>query len=147
MLPYSCLDSVTYTDELRVYYSVQTQDIVYGNITRAWVFDHTESGSVAQSKSRMYSVSEQNTWDDVLVGQTEEDLRIDSQGVLHAPSEVLVTFTHPHLIDTAGPRKGLASTYELRASSPVDGPFGETIHFDVQLVRSIDQGVELSEDA
>lgn len=147
MLPYSCLDSMTYSDELRVYYSTQSQDLVYGTVTRTWVFDRVERGKIKQSRSKMYSVSTQNTWDDVLVGQTEEDLRIDSAGNLYAPSEVLVTFAHPHLIDTSGPRKGLATTYELRASSPVEGPFGEVLHFDVELVRSIDQGVDLSEDA
>lgn len=147
MLPYYCLDSITYGDELRVYYSTQSQDLVYGTITRTWTYDRTERGTLKQSKTRMYEVAQQNSWDDVLVGQTEEDLRIDSNGVLHAPSEVLITFVLPHRIETAGPRKGLNTTYELRSSSPVEGPFGEVIHFDVQLVRSTDQDIELSEDA
>jgi hypothetical protein len=146
MLPYACLDSVTYTHELRVYYSTQTQDLVYGTIERSWTLDRVERGRVLQKNSQMYSVAEQNTWNDTLTGQTEEDLRIDSQGNLHAPSEVLVTFLSPHYIDTAGPRKGLPTTYELRASSPVEGPFGEVLHFDIQLVRSIDQNIELAED-
>lgn len=147
MLPYSCIDSVTYGDELRVYYSTQTQDLVYGTIVRSWTLDRVERGSVKQARTRMYDVAQQNSWDDVWVGQTEEDLRIDSDGVLHAPSEVLVTFLVPQLIETSGPRKGLASTYELRASTPVEGPFGEVLHFDVQLVRSSDQNIELAEDA
>ena len=145
MLPYSCLDSVTYTDEIRVYYSVQTQTLL-GGIERTWVFDRTEMGSFRSTGNQMYFVSEQNSWDDVLVGETEEDLRIDSNGNLYPPSEVLVTFIRPHRIDTAGPRRGLNTTYELRASSPVEGPFGEVIHFNTQLVRSSDQGVDLSED-
>lgn len=90
----------------------------------------------------MYDISQQNTWNDILTGYSEEDLRIDSKGNIHAPSEVLVTFNNPKRIDAAGPRVGLPTTYELRASSPVDGLFGETLHFDIMLVRSIDQEIE-----
>ena len=146
MLPYSCLDSITYNDEVRVYFSVQTQD-VYGRVERAWVFDRTERVLVKQRQPEMYQVSELNMWNDILLGHSEEDLRINSNGDLYAPSEVLVTFIKPKLIDTAGPRKGLNTTYELRASSPVEGAFGEVIHFDIQLVRSPDQDVVLSEDS
>lgn len=147
MLPYACLDSVLYADELRVYYSTQTQNLMYGTIERSWTLDRVERGTFRQANTQMYGVSEINAWNDTLVGQAEEDLRIDSLGNLHAPSEVLVTFLSPHYIDTSGPRRGLATTYELRASSPVEGPFGEVLHFDVQLVRSSNQDIELDEDA
>lgn len=142
MLPYSCLDSALYTHEIKVYYSVQSQD-EYGRIKRDWVFDRTERCLTKQSNTIMYDVAQQNTWNETLVGFSEEDLRINSDGDIYAPSEVLVTFISPKHIDTVGPRAGLPTTYELRASSPVDGLFGETLHFDIVLVRSIDQGVTL----
>lgn len=146
MLPYSCLDSITYTHVMRVYYSTQTQD-PFGGISRTWTFDRTEAGLVKQTQRQMYLVGEQNTWNDMLEGVSEEDLRIDSNGNLYAPSEVLVTFVTPKMIDTAGPRMGLNTTYELRGSSPVEDAFGVTVHFDIQLARSIDQDVVLSEDS
>jgi hypothetical protein len=116
-----------------------------GIIRRTWTFDRVERGLFTPTSKRMYSVDTQNTWTDVLNGHTEEDLRIDSQGNLYAPSEVLVMFKSPQRIDTAGPRIGLPSTYELRGSTPIEGPFGEVLHFDAQLVRSIkqDQDVEV----
>lgn len=145
MLPYACIDSVLYSNEMRVYYAVQSQDD-YGRITRSWEFDRTERGLIRQSQRLMYQVSEQNTWNDILEGVSEEDLRIDSEGVLYAPSEVLITFVTPRLIDTAGPRRGLNTTYELRGSHPVEDAFGVVVHFDIQLARSGDQSVVLSED-
>jgi hypothetical protein len=145
MLPYSCIDSMIYAHEMRVYYSVQTQDI-FGKIQREWVYDRTERGMVRQINREMYMVSTTNIWDDVLSGQSEEDLRIDSNGNLYPASEVLVTFIKPKLIETAGPRKGLNTTYELRKSTPVEGPFGEVMHFDIVLTRSTTQDIELSED-
>lgn len=147
MLPYVCIDSMTYSHEMNVYYSLQTQDI-FGTIQREWVFDRVERGLVKQQSAQSYMIAQQqNEWVETLVGYTEEDLRINSQGELFAPSEVLVTFNNPKLIDTAGPRKGLNTTYELRKSTPVEGLFGEVLHFDVMLVRSIDQSAELLEDA
>lgn len=140
MLPYACLDSVLYTHEIRVYYSTQSQD-EYGRVARKWTFDRTERCITKQSNVQMYEVAQQNTWNDTLIGQSEEDLRIDSDGNIHAASEVLITFVTPKRIDTVGPRAGLATTYELRASSPIDGMFGEVLHFDIVLVRSIDQNV------
>lgn len=138
MLPYSCIDSVLYTHEMNVYYSVQTQG-VRGNIERTWVFDRTERGMVKPVQHRMYLVDTQNTWSEQLKGHSEEDLRIDSDGGLHAPSEVLVTFSAPHFIEMAGPRKGQPTTYELRSSAPIEGPYGEVLHFDILLERSSDQ--------
>lgn len=146
MLPFACIDSISYSHEMRVYYSVQTQDI-FGMVQRSWVYDRVERGTVKPRENQMYIVSDQNMWNETLIGQTEEDLRIDSSGNLYAPSEVLVTFVNPHLIETAGPRKGLNTTYELRSSMPVEGTFGEVLHFNVELVRSINQDMELSEDA
>lgn len=142
MLPYACLDSTTYTDELYVYYSTQTQNS-YGEIVRTWQYDRLERGIFTPNLKRMYDVGIQNTWRDILDGHTEEDLRIDSEGNLHSPSEVLVMFKHPHRIETAGERKGLPTTYELRGSTPIEGPFGEVLHFDVQLFRSIDQSQDV----
>lgn len=142
MLPYSCIDSLLYTDEIKVYHSTQSQDM-YGRIVRLWTFDRTERGLFKSIQKRMYMVAEQNVWNDVLEGHSEEDLLIDSSGNLHAPSEVLVTFTSPRRIEYEGPRKGLPTTYELRGSLPVIGAFGEVMHFDVQLVRSTDQEVQL----
>lgn len=142
MLPYSCLDSSLYTHEINVYYSVQSQD-QYGRIAREWIFDRTERCLTKQANTQMYDVAQQNTWNDMLTGYSEEDLRINSQGDIYAPSEVLVTFVSPKRIETVGPRAGLATTYELRASDPVDGLFGEVLHFDIVLQRSIDQDVVL----
>lgn len=143
MLPYACLDSTTYTDELYVYYSTQTQDS-FGTIQRSWTFDRLERGLFTQTMKRMYDVDTQNTWRDILNGHTEEDLRIDNEGNLHSPSEVLIMFKNPERIETAGPRKGKPTTYELRGSSPVEGPFGEVLHFDTQLYRSITQDGQLA---
>lgn len=115
-------------------------------VNRTWTYDRTERGFVKPMKNQMYLVAEQNMWNEVLRGHTEEDLRIDSFGNLYSPSEVLVTFVNPKFIETAGIRKGLNTTYELRSSVPIEGAFGEVLHFDIELVRSINQDVELSED-
>lgn len=141
MLPYACLDSITYTDEFYVFYSTQAQDL-YGAVTRSWKYDRTERGLFTSSLKRMYDVDTQNTWKEVLDGHTEEDLRMDNEGELHAASEVLVMFKTPHRIETAGQRKGLPTMYELRGSAPIEGPFGEVLHFDAQLHRSITQTLE-----
>jgi hypothetical protein len=144
MLPYSCIDSIMYGHEMRVYFSTQTQD-EWGAVRRAWRFDRTERGTVRQPKQMMFSVGDINAWNEHLVGHSEEDLRIDSDGNLYAPTEVLVTFVNPKYIETAGPRQGLPTTFELRSSTPVEGPFGEVLHFDIQLSRSSDQDVTLDE--
>jgi hypothetical protein len=144
MLPYACIDSIMYTHEMRVYFSTQEQD-EWGAIQREWTFDRTERGVVKQTQQQMYMVGELNSWNEYLVGHSEEDLRIDSNGNLYAPSEVLITFVNPPYIETEGPRRGLPTTFELRTSTPVEGPFGEVLHFDIQLVRSSNQDVILDE--
>jgi hypothetical protein len=142
MLPYTCIDSVTYLHTFKVYYSTQSQD-GYGRITRTWTFDRTERGFVKAVTN--YAVDDRNSWNQTLKGVSEEDLRINEEGELFAPSEVLVTFIEPAFIETAGPRKGLPTTFELRGSNPVLGPFGEVLHFDIMLVRSADQAVDIEE--
>jgi hypothetical protein len=138
MLPYSCIDSLLYDTEFLVYYASQAQD-GYGKITRAWTLDRTERGTV-KSVTSNYTVSQQNVLRGDLKGHTEEDLRIDSNGNLFALTEILVTITNPAVyIETVGPRKGLTTMYEVHQSTPVVGPFGEVLHFDVILTRSIDQ--------
>jgi len=137
-----CIDSLSYTDEFWVYYSIQSQDS-YGSMHRQWVYDRMERGYFIPTQRRMYDVSQQNTWEEIYNGQTEEDLRIDSDGNLHSASEVLIGFKHPNRIETAGPRKGLPTLFELRGSTPVEGPFGEVLHFDTQIYRSIDQSQDI----
>lgn len=146
MLPYSCLDSLDFGQEFAVYYSHEQQGL-YGEIIRSWTFDRFERGDVNEKKSRMYDLENvRASWHDVLFCSTENDLRIDSDGNLYAPSEILVTIRNPAYRDTVGPRKGLHTTYEVRASSPVIGSFGEVVSFNVQLERSADQDTRLSED-
>jgi hypothetical protein len=138
MLPYSCLDSLLYDTEFDVYVSKQSQD-EYGAITREWVFDRNERGTVTPVRSD-YQVNNQNLQRGDLKGHSEEDLRIDANGNLYPITEILIAITHPPVyIETAGPRLGLPTLYELRQSTPIVGPFGEVLHFDILLVRSIDQ--------
>jgi hypothetical protein len=142
MLPYACVDSLSYTDEFHVFYSVQTQDL-FGAMKRSWVYDRVDRGYFAPAKFRMYEVAQQNTWEEIYNGQTEEDVRIDSQGKLYSPSEIMIAFKTPKRIETAGPRKGLPTLFEIRGSVPVEGPFGEVLHFNTQIYRSIDQLQEI----
>jgi hypothetical protein len=138
MLPYTCIDSILYTTEFSVYYSRQSQD-EYGKVNRTWVLDRTERGYV-KTLTNHYGVDQQNVMRGEIRGKTEEDLRIDSDGNLYPVTEILVTITDPPIyIETAGPRKGLTTMYEVRTSTPVVGPFGEVLHFEITLARSIDQ--------
>jgi hypothetical protein len=125
---------------MRVYYSTETQD-EYGTIIRSWTFDRTERCFIKTVTN--YAIGEFNSWNQKLVGVSEEDLLIDDDGQLHAPSEVLITFDEPPYIEPAGPRKGLPTAFELHGSTPVLGAFGEALHFDISLSRSQNQAVQL----
>ncbi len=136
MLPYTCLDSVLYSMELAVFYPTHSQNSI-GEVVRSWQFDRLERCSV-KSKRNYYAVAQQNQLVEELVGQSEEDLRIDSDGIVHPISEILVFVNSPKVyfeIDKP-------TLFEVRKSTPILGAFQEVLHFDIELARSLDQSID-----
>ena len=85
---------------------------------------------------------------DIISGRTGIDPRKSSSGKLYSMTDVLITDIMDEkdsliYLETAGPRSGLSSIFELAGVLPHVGPFGSADYFKVVIKRSDDQGTVL----
>lgn len=130
-----------------IYYPIVEQG-AYGDIQRQWMFDRAIACSFTYAgveygedvKPKVY-ITEQN----VLLGRAKEDICVSSQDELNAITNVLVTNITDRncneiYTETAGPRKGKSTLFEIASIDPFVGPFGTVEYYKIVLKRSENQG-------
>ena len=131
-----------------IYYPIITQN-QYGQPNKNWVFDRTVSlnaSSIGGAGTEDIKPAEFLQYENRLVCRTRTDIRISSNNESNALTNILVTNIRSAddiLIykETAGPRSGRGTIYEVATIDPFVGPFKSIEYFKVLLRRTENQAV------
>jgi hypothetical protein len=146
-----CCDDATdfvYPMLADVYYPIITQG-PFGEINKEWVFDRTIScnaTSVGGAGSEQIKPEMFLQYEDKLVVRSRADLRIKSNLSQEAKTNILITnirLSHGQLIykETAGPRAGKGTIYEVGTLEPFTGPFNNIEYYKMLWRRTESQAV------
>lgn len=137
-----CID-LQFSMDLDFYYATTVQD-KYGVEQKTWVKDQTLSGYVESvgSEDRSKTFFE---YRGKLIGRTKKDPRISSAGTYYAMTSILITDIkdscsgNKFYIESAGPRVGKSTIYEISAIEPFINPFNEIEYYRIFLNRTDSQ--------
>jgi hypothetical protein len=132
-----------------IFYPIVEQG-VYGNIQRQWIQDRTAACSLAAAGSAFkedVTPNIQIKQELVILGRLRSDIRISAKGVNNSITNIIVS----NIMDkngntiyneTAGPRSGKPTIFEVATLEPFVGPFGGIEYYKVVLRRSENQAVD-----
>lgn len=134
-----------------IYYPIITQG-TYNEIKKEWVLDRTIT-CYAASPGGVSTTSEEIKpavflqYENELIARSKQDLRISSKGSKEAVTNILVTnirFSNGDLIykETAGPRSGRGTIYEIATLEPYVGPFNNIEYYRMLWRRTENQAVD-----
>ena len=131
-----------------VYYPIITQNS-YGQPNKEWVFDRTivcNATSVGGAGTDELKPEAFLQYDIKLVARSKTDIRISSENSNNAISNILITnirTASDTLIykETAGPRNGRGTIYEVGTLEPFINPFGNIEYYKMLWRRTENQAV------
>ena len=133
-----------------VYYPIVEQG-AYGNVSKTWVLDKTIAGNFTPAGSATKEEVEPNisiTQNVLLICRVKSDLRISTREDNNAITNIILTNIRNAngeqiYMETAGPRVGKSTIFEVATQEPQIGPFGSAEYYKVVLRRSENQGVDV----
>lgn len=131
-----------------VYYPIITQNS-YGQANKEWVFDRTivcNATTVGGAGDVELKPDVFLQYDGKLVARSKSDIRVSSNMTDNAISNILVTNIRSAsditlYRETAGPRSGRGTIYEVGTVEPFIGPFGEIEYYKMLWRRTENQTV------
>jgi hypothetical protein len=133
-----------------VFYPIVEQG-AYGNLTKQWVLDRTIGCNFSPSGSAGAEEVKPNAKiniETMLLGRTKTDLRISSRESRESIVNVIITNIrtandYPIYLETAGPRSGKSTIFEIASNEPIVGPFGDIEYYKLVVRRSENQATDL----
>lgn len=131
-----------------IYYPIITQG-QFGEIKKEWVFDRT----IACNATPVGGAGQEDIkpevflqYENKLVSRSRTDIRISSKSVQDAATNILITnirSANGQLLykETAGPRAGKGTIYEVGTLEPFVGPFGSIEYYKMLWRRTENQAV------
>lgn len=147
----SCLDTdFLYPLKADVFYPIVEQG-AYGNVQKKWVLDRVVTCSFAPVGTAGQEEVKPNpkiNLDVSLLGRTKNDLRITSKDSRESITNVVLTNIRTHgdvpvYLETAGPRSGRSTIFEIASNEPIVGPFGDIEYYKLVIRRSENQASDL----
>jgi hypothetical protein len=131
-----------------IYYPIITQND-YGQANKEWVFDRTivcNATPVGGNRTEDIRPEVFLQYENKLIARSKSDIRTSSTNTLNAATNILITNIrdiHDNLIytESAGPRAGRGTIYELGTFDPFSGPFGDVEFFKMLRRRTENQSV------
>ena len=131
-----------------VYYPIITQG-AYGEIQKEWVLDKTiacNATSVGGAGKEDIKPDMFLQYENKLIARSKTDLRITSRQSKEAITNIVITnirFANGELIykETAGPRAGKGTIYEIGTLEPQVGPFNNIEYHKMLWRRTENQAV------
>ncbi len=131
-----------------IYCPIITQNN-YGQANKEWVFDRTivcNASTVGGAGDVELKPEVFLQYDGKLIARSKSDIRISSNNADNAITNILVTNIRSatDLViykETAGPRTGRGTIYEVGTLEPFVGPFGEIEYFKMLWRRTENQTV------
>lgn len=131
-----------------VYYPIITQNS-YGQANKEWVFDRTivcNASTIGGAGDVELKPEVFLQYDGKLIARSKSDIRTSSNNAENAITNILITNirTSTDLVvykETAGPRAGRGTIYEVGTLEPFVGPFGDIEYFKMLWRRTENQTV------
>jgi hypothetical protein len=131
-----------------IYYPIITQNS-YGQPNKEWVFDRTilcNATTVGGAGDVELKPDTFLQYDGKLISRSKSDIRISSNQSENAITNILVTNirSSSDLViykETAGPRTGRGTIYEVGTLEPFVGPFGDIEYYKMLWRRTENQTV------
>lgn len=131
-----------------IYYPIISQGN-YGEIEKSWIFDRTiacNASTVGGAGTEEIKPEVFFQHENKLVSRSRTDIRISSNEAKEAKTNVLITnirSSSGELIykETAGPRSGRGTIYEVATLEPFVGPFGNIEYYKMLWRRTENQAV------
>ena len=131
-----------------IYYPIITQND-YGQANKEWVYNRTvvlNATGVGGLSNEEIKPTEFLQYENKLIARTKDDLRISSTLENNALTNILVVNIRNSADEviykeTAGPRSGRGTIYEIATYEPFVGPFGGIEYYKVLLRRTENQAV------
>ena len=120
----------------------------YGNVTKTWKLDRKFACSFAPAGTAFKEEVNANvdlSQDSLLLGRARQDLRISSLNEQSSVTNIVISNITDNAgneiyIETAGPRKGKSTIFEIATIRPFSNPFGKIEYYKIILRRSENQG-------
>ena len=133
-----------------VYYPIVEQG-GYGNIKKQWILDKTvpcnfSAGGNANKEDVKPNVN--ITLDSILIGRTKNDIRVSNVEGNNSLTNVIITnirdaSCNPIYVETAGPRAGKSTIFEIATQEPTLGAFGSVDYYKLVVRRSENQAADV----
>jgi hypothetical protein len=131
-----------------IYFPILTQG-EYGQPKKDWVYDRTivcNATPVGGLGTEDIKPETFLQYENKLISRTQNDPRLSSNNVNNATTNILVTnirSANDSLIykETAGPRSGRGTIYEIATVEPFTGPFGSIEYYKMLWRRTENQTV------
>lgn len=133
-----------------VYYPIVEQG-PYGNVQKTWVMDRSIACNFSPAGTAWSEEVKPNVNINIdmnLIGRTRDDLRISSAKSKDSIVNIVITNIRtsnnvPIYLETAGPRSGFSTIFEIASNEPILGPFGDIEYYKVVIRRSENQATDL----
>jgi len=131
-----------------IYYPIITQNS-YGQANKEWVFDRTiicNATTIGGAGDVELKPDVFLQYDGKLIARSKSDIRTSSNNTENAISNILITNIRSAsditiYRETAGPRSGRGTIYEVGTLEPFVGPFGEIEYYKMLWRRTENQTV------
>ena len=133
--------------QAEVFYPAVEQS-AYGNVIKTWRLDRKFACSFNTAGTAFKEEVNPRvdiTQDSLLIGRARQDIRISSLLQPNALTNIVVSNIvnsagEEIYIETAGPRQGKSTIFEIATIQPFSGPFGSVEYYKIVLRRSENQG-------
>lgn len=133
-----------------IFYPIVEQG-AYGNLNKQWILDRTVTCNFAPAGSASSEEVKPNVKINMevsLLGRTKNDIRIMSSDNKQSVTNVIITNIRtssdtPVYLETAGPRSGRSTIFEIASNEPIVGPFGNIEYYKLVIRRSENQATDL----
>jgi hypothetical protein len=133
-----------------IYYPIVDQG-PYGNVKKNWIHDKTIACNFNSAGTAWKEDIKPNaniTQDSIMLGRAKSDIRFSSAEGQNSITNILVTNIKDKnlnelYLETAGPRAGKSTLFEVATVEPFMGPFGSVEYYKIVVRRSENQAVDL----
>jgi hypothetical protein len=133
-----------------IYYPIVDQG-PYGNVKKNWIHDKTIACNFSSAGTAWKEDIKPNaniTQDSIMLGRAKSDIRFSSADGQNSITNILVTNIKDKnlnelYLETAGPRAGKSTLFEVATVEPFVGPFGSVEYYKIVVRRSENQAVDL----
>jgi hypothetical protein len=133
-----------------IYYPIVDQG-PYGNVKKNWIHDKTIACNFNSAGTAWKEDIKPNvniTQDSIMLGRARSDIRFSSTEGQNSITNIIVTNikdknSNELYLETAGPRAGKSTLFEVATVEPFVGPFGSVEYYKIVVRRSENQAVDL----